>query len=56
MNLYVLVVLIFSNNAFYGKDAVPTLEFKSEKECVEFAARMTQTADVKTKYLCIKKH
>lgn len=56
MNIYVLVVLLFTNNIFYGKDAVPTLEFKSEKECVDFAKRMTSDAEVQTKYLCIKKY
>lgn len=33
MNAYILVMFVWSNNPFYGSDAVPTLQFKTESEC-----------------------
>lgn len=50
---YVLIVLLFTNNAFYKHDAVPTIEFKTKESCESFAKELKKQTEVKTNYLCI---
>ena len=37
-----------------GKDAVPTLEFKTKESCELFVREIKNQIKVETKYLCIK--
>lgn len=55
MEVFILVVYLFTGNAFYGKDAVPTIEFTSEQKCKEFASKLKERKEVKTEFLCFKK-
>lgn len=55
MKTFILVVYLFSNNVFYGKDAVPTLEFKTEQDCKTFVSKIKSAKEVKTEYLCVEK-
>jgi hypothetical protein len=45
MNAYILVMFVWSNNPFYGSDAVPTLQFKTEVECKTALAAIKTVKD-----------
>jgi len=55
--MWFIVALVFSNNAFYGHDAVPTgFAFKTESECKYVIQKIKDAVgnDAKTKMLCVK--
>lgn len=56
MSTYVLVVYIVTGIIGYGRDAIPTIEFKTEQQCKIFAEKMKAAGeDAKTRYACIAK-
>ena len=57
--MWFIVALVFSNNQFYGHDAVPTgFAFKTESECKYAIQKIKDAvgndAKTKTKMLCVK--
>jgi hypothetical protein len=45
VSVYILIALIFSNNVFYGSDAIPTIEFKTKESCEAAIVKIKATAN-----------
>lgn len=44
MIVYILMVMVFSNNPFYSSDVVPTVEFQTKAACEATIVKVKATA------------
>lgn len=50
MTVYILMVLVWSNNPFYGSDVVPTVEFQTKAACEATIVKVKASGGTKSNF------